>query len=192
MQVIASRSSRDGAGPAVIFTPALLGGAWVIDMTPAADERGLFARSFCAAEFAAQGLTAPVNQCSVSFNSRRATLRGLHFQAEPHGEEKLVRCTSGAIFDVIADLRPQSPTYRQWFGIELTAANRRALYIPRGVAHGFVSLVDGSEVLYMMSAAFAPDAARGVRWNDPALAIRWPLQPLIISARDAAYPLLDS
>jgi len=175
----------------VIFTPTALSGAWVIDMTPAADERGLFARSFCVSEFAAQGLVAPVNQCSVSFNVRRGTLRGLHFQAEPHAEEKLVRCTAGAIFDVIVDLRPDSPTCRQWFGADLSADNRRALYIPRGFAHGFVSLVDASEVLYMMSVPYAADAARGVRWDDPALGIRWPLSPMVISARDAAYPLLD-
>ncbi len=175
----------------MIFSATPLDGAWVIDMTPAADERGFFARTFCVSEFAAQGLIAPVNQCSVSFNGCRGTLRGLHFQAEPHAEEKLVRCTAGAIFDVIVDVRPGSPTFRQWFAVELSAENHRALYIPRGFAHGFVSLADGSEVLYMISAPFVADAARGIRWNDPALGIRWPLAPAVISARDAAYPLLD-
>jgi dTDP-4-dehydrorhamnose 3,5-epimerase len=176
----------------MIFTETPLSGAYIVDMNRAEDQRGFFARSFCVEEFAAHGLAAPVSQCSVSFNAKTATLRGLHFQAAPHAEDKLVRCTNGAIFDVIVDVRPESPTHRQWFGAELTALNHRALYIPKGFAHGFISLVDRAEVLYMISVPYAAGFARGLRWNDPALGIRWPLQPAVISARDAEYPLLDT
>jgi dTDP-4-dehydrorhamnose 3,5-epimerase len=172
------------------FTETPLAGAHLIDMTRAEDERGFFARAFCADEFAAQGLAAPASQCSVSFNAREGTLRGLHFQAAPHDEEKLVRCTSGAIFDVIVDIRSASPTYRRWFGAELTAGNHRSLYVPKGFAHGFLSLADHTEVFYMISAPYAPGFAQGLRWNDPALGIRWPREPVVISARDAEYPLL--
>ena len=175
----------------MIFTEAPLPGAYIIDMTRMEDERGFFARSFCAEEFAKRGLAAHLSQCSVSFNARKGTLRGLHFQAAPHDEEKLVRCTRGAIFDVIADLRPESPTHRQWFGAELTAANHPSLYIPKGFAHGFISLADDTEILYMISVPHAPGYAAGLRWNDPALGIRWPLAPTVISTRDAEYPLLD-
>jgi dTDP-4-dehydrorhamnose 3,5-epimerase len=175
----------------VIFEESPLRGAYLIDMTPVVDERGYFARTFCAEEFAAHGLGAVVSQCSVSFNPKRGTLRGMHFQAAPHDEQKLVRCVSGGIFDVIVDLRPDSPTRRHWFGVELTAVNRRSIYIPRGFAHGFITLTDAAEVFYSMSAPHVAGAARGLRWSDPALDIRWPLQPLVISARDAAYPLLD-
>jgi dTDP-4-dehydrorhamnose 3,5-epimerase len=176
----------------VTFTETPLGGAYLVDMNRAEDERGFFARSFCAAEFAARGLAAPLDQCSVSFNARRATLRGLHFQAAPHEEDKLVRCTSGAVFDVIVDIRPDSPTLRGWFGTHLSADNHRALYIPKGFAHGFISLVDHAELLYMISVPYAAGFARGLRWNDPALGIRWPIEPAVISARDAGYPLLDA
>ena len=176
----------------MIFTEVPLRGAYTIDMTRLQDERGFFARSFCAEEFAKRGLATQMRQCSVSFNARKGTLRGLHFQAAPHDEEKLVRCTAGAIFDVIADLRPESPTHLQWFGTELTAVSHRSLYIPKGFAHGFISLVDDAEVLYMMSVAYAPGYAAGLRWNDPALGIRWPLMPTVISTRDSEYPLLDS
>ena len=156
------------------------------------DERGFFARSFCADEFSAQALSGAMSQCSVSFNTRKGTLRGLHFQAAPHAEEKLVRCTAGAIFDVIVDVRTDSPTYRRWFGTELSASNHRALYIPQGFAHGFISLADDAEVFYMISVPYAAGFARGLRWDDPALGIEWPMEPSVISARDAAYPLLDT
>jgi dTDP-4-dehydrorhamnose 3,5-epimerase len=176
----------------MIFTESALAGALLIDMERIEDDRGFFARSFCAEEFAGRGLSANMPQCSVSFNSRRATLRGLHFQSDPHAEDKLVRCTAGAIFDVIVDLRAGSATRGRWMGVELTADNRRALWVPKGFAHGFITLADGSEVLYMMSVPHAPGFARGVRWNDPAIAIDWPLQPQYMSDRDAAYPLLDA
>jgi dTDP-4-dehydrorhamnose 3,5-epimerase len=174
----------------MIFTPIPLQGAYLLDMERAADGRGFFARSFCAQEFEARGLTAPVNQCSVSFNETRGTLRGLHFQAAPHEEDKLVRCTHGALYDVIVDCRPGSPTLWRWFGVELTARNHRSLFMPRGFAHGFLTLEDRTEVLYMMSAAYAPGSARGLRWDDPVLGIRWPVAPAIVSERDAAFALL--
>jgi dTDP-4-dehydrorhamnose 3,5-epimerase len=127
----------------------------------------------------------------VSFNARKGTLRGLHFQAAPHDEDKLVRCTAGAIFDVIVDIRAGSPTYRRWFGTELTAVNHRSLYIPKGFAHGFISLADDTEVFYMISVPYVPGSARGLRWSDPAFGIQWPIDPVVISARDAEHPLLD-
>ena len=173
------------------FTESPLPGAFVIDLQRIEDERGFFARTFCAAELAARGLAASLSQCSVSFNRLRGTLRGLHYQAPPCEEEKLVRCTAGAIFDVIVDLRRDSPTHRRWFAAELTAENHRVMYVPRGVAHGFMTLSDATEVFYMMSEPHAPDCSRGVRWDDPAFAIRWPILPTVVSARDAGYVLLD-
>ncbi len=175
----------------MIFTASPLAGAYVIDIEPRTDERGFFARSYCALEFAAQGLGPELRQCSVSYNARKGTLRGLHYQGAPHEEHKLVRCTAGAIFDVIVDIRKASPTYRRWFGAELNAENRRALLIPPGFAHGFLSLTDAAEVYYMISVAHAPNFSRGYRWNDPAFAIEWPFAPTTMSPRDAAWPLLD-
>ncbi len=176
----------------MIFTESTLAGVYVIELTRVEDERGFFARTYSAEEFRARGLPAEMPECSVSFNSLKGTLRGLHFQAAPHAEDKLVRCTAGAIFDVIVDLRPESPTLRRWFGTELTAVNRRSLFIPKGFAHGFLTMCDDSEVFYMMSVPYAPGFDRGLRWNDPALGIRWPMEPAIISARDAAYALLGA
>jgi dTDP-4-dehydrorhamnose 3,5-epimerase len=175
----------------MIFSVSPLAGAYTVELEPHSDERGFFARSYCAEEFAARGLGPDLRQCSVSYNARKGTLRGMHCQDAPHEEHKLVRCTSGAIFDVIIDIRASSPTYRRWFGAELTADNRRSLFIPPGFAHGFVTLTDHAEVYYMISVAHAPAFSRGFRWNDPAFGIAWPLSPTVISARDAAYPLLD-
>jgi len=172
----------------VRFVPTALGDACVVELDRLEDERGFFARTFCREEFAAHGLQADFVQCNVSFNAKRATLRGMHYQAPPYGEAKLVRCTHGAIFDVIVDIRPDSPTRGQWFGVELSADNHRMLYVPEGCAHGFQTLEDGSEVFYQMSQQFRPGAARGVRWNDPAFGIAWPLTDPVVSARDAAYP----
>jgi len=166
-------------------------GAYLIEPEPIADERGLFARTFCAEEFARRGLDARVSQCNTSANRRAGTLRGMHYQAAPHGEAKLVRCTRGAIFDVAVDLRPSSSTYLRWAGAELTADNRQAFFIPAGCAHGFQTLADDSEVLYQMSTPFVPGAGRGVRWNDPAFGITWPEPPPLgrtISERDRVYP----
>ena len=174
----------------MIFTESALPGVVLVDIEPKSDERGFFARSYCADEFAAKGLGPPLRQCSVSFNTQRGTLRGLHLQAAPHEEHKLVRCTAGSVFDVIVDVRPDSPRYRRWVSVELTAQNRRAVFIPPGFAHGFVTLSDDAEVYYMISVAHAPASARGFRWSDPAFAIDWPIAPTVISPRDGDYPLL--
>jgi dTDP-4-dehydrorhamnose 3,5-epimerase len=172
----------------MIFAAAQLDGAWLIDVEPRPDERGFFARSWCRQELAAHGLEAEIAQESLSFNRHRGTVRGLHFQRPPHEETKIVRCTRGAIFDVIVDLRPGSPTYLRWQGVELNAENRRALYIPKGLAHGFQSLTDEAEIAYQISAFYAPDAAGGYRHDDPAFAIAWPLPVTVISDRDLGWP----
>jgi len=170
------------------FTEISLSGAFVIDPEPVVDERGSFARTWCRDEFAARGLDPAVAQCSVSYNTRRGTLRGMHYQAAPYAEVKLVRCTRGAIFDVIIDLRPESSTYMQWFSIELKERDRRMLYVPAGFAHGFLTLQDESEVFYQISQKYMRDFARGVRWNDPRFGIRWPEEVRVISERDQNYP----
>jgi dTDP-4-dehydrorhamnose 3,5-epimerase len=170
------------------FEPAPLSGAVVVDVERHVDERGFFARTWCADEFAAVGLPSTAVQASVSWNDRRHTLRGMHWQADPFGEGKLVRCTRGAVHDVIVDLRPQSATYLRSFAVELNEMNRRALFIPPGVAHGFLTLTDGTEVLYQMDVAYEPGAARGARWDDPSFAITWPAPPAVISGRDRTYP----
>lgn len=172
------------------FVPTPLAGAFVVELEPIEDERGIFARSFCQNEFRARGLDPVVAQCNVSLNRSRGTLRGLHYQVPPHEEAKLVRCTRGAIWDVIVDLREGLPTRWKSFSTELTADNRRALYVPRGFAHGFQTLADDSEVLYQISEFYHPESSRGLRWDDPALGIRWPLPEPMVSARDRAYPLL--
>jgi dTDP-4-dehydrorhamnose 3,5-epimerase len=176
----------------IAFTETSLPGAYLVDLVPSSDVRGFFARTYSPQEFAAQGLGPELRECSVSYNARKATLRGMHYQIAPHEEHKLVRCTGGAVFDVIVDLRPASSHYRRWFGTEINAENRRAMFIPPGFAHGFITLTDHSEVLYMISIAHSPSHARGVRWNDPSLGIEWPLQPRVIAPRDAEYPLLDA
>jgi dTDP-4-dehydrorhamnose 3,5-epimerase len=165
-------------------------GAFVAEIDPLRDERGLFARTFDRDLFAANGLAADVVQASVSYNARAGTLRGLHYQADPHGEEKLVRCVRGAIFDVIVDLRPDSDAYCKWFGVQLDQDSRRALYIPKGVAHGFQTLADDAEVLYQMSTPYVGAAASGVRWDDPAFGVEWPAAAgeRTISERDRTYP----
>ncbi len=176
----------------MIFSETSLPGAFVIELEELRDERGFFARSFCAREFAAHGLEAAVKQCNVSFNTRRGTLRGMHFQAIPHEEAKLVRCTAGSIYDVIVDLRPHSRTYLKHFAIHLDAPSRRMLFAPAGFAHGFLTLEDNVEVFYQMFQYYAPESARGIRWNDPALRIEWPMQPTVISQRDGSYPDWES
>jgi dTDP-4-dehydrorhamnose 3,5-epimerase len=175
----------------VRFVPAPLEGAFVVEPELLEDERGFFARSFCRDEFVAHGLDPSVAQCNVSFNRQRGTLRGLHYQATPHEEAKLVRCTRGAIWDVIVDLRESSATRYRWFAAELTADNRRALYAPAGFAHGFQTLADGSEVFYQMSASYHPESARGVRWDDPAIGITWPIRDPVLSTRDRSYALIE-
>jgi len=175
----------------VIFTEIPLGGAWVIDLEPHEDERGSFARTFDAEEFRGRGLEHRVVQSSVSVNTRAGTLRGLHYQAAPHGETKLVRCTRGAIFDVIVDLREASTGYLRWYTMELSPESARMLYVPEGVAHGFQTLVDDTEVHYQMNREYVPSHACGVRWDDPALGIPWPDARRLISERDASYPDID-
>jgi dTDP-4-dehydrorhamnose 3,5-epimerase len=171
--------------------PLELEGAFVVDVVPHVDERGLFARTWSASEFAECGLDVAWVEWSTSFNARSGTLRGLHYQAEPFPEAKLVRCTSGAAFDVIVDLRHGSETFGRWVGIELGADNRRAVFVPAGFAHGFQTLEDGTELCYLISEAYRPELARGVRWDDPTLAIAWPSCPdRIISERDRGLPLL--
>ena len=173
------------------FAPTAIDGVVVIDLDLQNDERGFFARSFCEAEFADAGLVATYSQANVSYNARRGTLRGLHYQASPAEEAKVVRCTAGAAFDVAVDLRIGSPTFRSWVGYELSAANRRALYVPVGCAHGFETLADDTELTYLMSVAYEPSLARGIRWNDPALDITWPIADPIVSQRDETFPSLD-
>lgn len=165
-----------------------LQGAFTFEIERLEDERGFFARSWCQREARRYGLDPQWLQCNISFNRERGTLRGMHFQQAPHEEAKLVRCTRGAIYDVVADLRPEAPTFRNWIGVELTADNRRMLYIPGGMAHGFLTLEDNTEIFYQMSEFYAPDAARGFRWDDPAFNIRWPAGVRVISERDRSYP----
>ena len=171
------------------FVPLELTGAHLIELERYEDERGFFARTWCHDELTEQGLTVEVAQCSISRNTRAGTLRGMHFQRPPYEEVKIVRCTRGAIFDVIIDLRVGSPSHGDWLGVELTEELGTALYIPKGFAHGFQTMVDGAEVLYMISTSYVPEASAGVRWDDPAFAIDWPASPeRTISERDLAWP----
>ena len=174
------------------FTKTSLADAMVIDLKKLGDERGFFARTFCAAEFAKAGLVTEFVQANHSHNVAAGTLRGMHFQRAPHGEVKLVRCVQGAIHDVIIDLRPESPTYRRWEGFDLDAETGRMLYVPAGFAHGFQTLRDDTHVTYQVSHPYTPAAEGGVRWDDPAFGIAWPLPVSVISPKDAAWPLLET
>jgi dTDP-4-dehydrorhamnose 3,5-epimerase len=173
------------------FTETDLAGVFAVNLQTHADERGFFARIWCPQEFTARGLNPNLAQVSMSFNAKAGTIRGMHYQAEPYAEAKLVRVTAGAVWDVALDLRPHSPTYLRWFGIELSAENRRMLYIPEGCAHGFQTLADNTEVTYHISVEYQPAAGRGVHWNDPAFAIRWPRPVTIVGERDAQWPLFS-
>ncbi len=172
----------------MIFTETKLKGAFFVGLDKFEDERGFFALSWSEKDFAERGLDSRLVECNVSFNRKKGTLRGMHYQQSPHGQVKVVRCSRGAIYDVIIDLRPGSPTFKQWVGAELTADNHLALYVPTDFAHGFQTLEDNSEVLYQMSSAYIPSSGRGVRWNDPAFGIEWPDDKRIINPRDRAYP----
>ena len=172
----------------MIFTETELPGAFIIDVDRMADERGFFARSWCEDEFAAHGILMPPLQANVSSNPQRGTLRGMHFQLPPYEETKLVRCTRGAIYDVIVDLREESPTYGQWLGVELTADSFRMLFVPGRFAHGFITLQDNTDVCYQVSAKYTPGYERGLRWNDPAFGIQWPIVPTLISEKDRQHP----
>jgi dTDP-4-dehydrorhamnose 3,5-epimerase len=182
------RSHSTCEGHLLIFRETELKGAFLIEPEELQDERGSFARIWCQRELAAQGLNPKLAQCSISFNRKRATLRGMHYQVAPHEEIKLVRCINGAVHDVIIDLRPESATFTRHFATVLSAANRRVLYVPEGFAHGFQTLEDHTEVLYLISEFYAPGSARGVRWDDPVFSIAWPPGERIISDRDKAYP----
>jgi dTDP-4-dehydrorhamnose 3,5-epimerase len=185
----------------LFFTETKLKGAYFVEPEKLEDDRGFFARSFCVREFEKHGLNPRSVQCNISYNRKKGTLRGMHFQVPPFAEAKLVRCTHGAIFDVIVDLRPDSTTYCQWIGVELSApgspltadcslhpADYRMLFIPEGFAHGFIALENHTEVFYQMSEFYAPGSARGFRWNDPMFNIEWPMEPVVISERDRGYP----
>jgi dTDP-4-dehydrorhamnose 3,5-epimerase len=172
----------------MIFQESKLPGVFEIQIDPKPDERGFFARCWCHKEFESNGLSSKLVQCSLSFNTQKGTLRGVHYQAEPYPETKMVRCTRGAIFDVVVDLRPQSPTFKEWTSVILTATNRKMLYVPEGCAHGILTLENETEVLYQMSEFYHAELSRGVRWNDPAFQIAWPSEPEVLSERDRTYP----
>jgi len=176
----------------MIFKETKLKGAYIIEIDPIVDERGFFARSFCAKEFEKYGLNPSIAQCNISYNETKKTLRGMHYQAAPYEEAKLVRCTRGAIYDVIIDLRQDSATYKQWIATELTAENHRMLYIPERFAHGFQTLEDHTEVFYQMSEFYHSGCARGIRWDDPTFGIKWPFPSSIISKRDLDYSFFDA
>jgi dTDP-4-dehydrorhamnose 3,5-epimerase len=176
----------------VIFTPTRLPGAYLVDIEARCDERGFFARAWCAREFEQHGLSARFVNANISHNLRKGTLRGMHYQRAPYAESKVVRCTRGSVFDVIIDLRPHSSTLGEWIGVELTAANHRMLVVPEGFAHGFVTLVDDTEVTYQVSEYFTPEAEGGVRWDDPAFAIDWPVEVRVVSDKDRSWPLVDT
>lgn len=173
----------------MIFNETAVCGVFVLELEKKHDERGYFARSWCRAEFEEHGLDSNLVQCNVSFNHRKGTLRGIHYQVHPHGESKLMRCTRGRLFDVALDLRPGSPTFLKWTGVELSPDNGKLFFIPKGCAHGFQTLEEGTEIFYQMSDLYVPEAARGVRWNDPLFGIRWPDEEhRVMSVRDRDYP----
>jgi dTDP-4-dehydrorhamnose 3,5-epimerase len=172
----------------MIFTETKLSGAFIITIQRIEDQRGFFARTFCQSEFREHGLNPNLVQCNISYNRKVGTLRGMHFQVNPHWEAKLVQCVRGSIFDVIIDLRPESPTYTEHIGVTLTAQDHNMLFVPERFAHGFITLEDDTDVFYQMSEFYTPASARGFRWNDSVFEIKWPLQPSILSERDASYP----
>jgi dTDP-4-dehydrorhamnose 3,5-epimerase len=176
----------------MIFKETKLKGVYIIEIELMEDERGFFARSFCVKEFKEYGLNPNIAQCNISYNKKKGTLRGMHYQVAPYEETKLVRCTMGAIYDVIVDLRTDSLTFKQWIAVELTQENRRLLYVPEGFAHGFQTLTDNAELIYYHSAFYSPEYERGLRFDDPALAINWPLPAGAISPKDQSYPLIDN
>lgn len=172
----------------MIFKEPLLKGAYVIEPESLTDERGFFARVFCQREFEAHGIDFDIVQCSISHNKAKGTLRGMHYQVAPKAEAKLMRCTKGAIYDVIIDMRPDSLTYCKWMAVELTSENRKMVYVPEGFAHGFQTLEANTEVFYQMNEFYAREYAKGVRWNDPAFSIKWPIKTAVISEKDKTYP----
>ncbi len=175
----------------MIFSETKLKGAFIVDIEPIEDARGFFARSWCQEEFKRHALNPRLEQCNISFNKKNGTLRGMHFQLSPHQEAKLVRCTKGNIYDVIIDMRLESETFREWIGIELSADNRRMLYVPEGFAHGYQTMEDDSEIFYQVSESYHPESERGVRWDDPLIGIAWPMAQPLISDKDRSWPRLE-
>lgn len=175
----------------MFFTPTPLSGAYLIDLDKKGDERGFFARAFCEQEFSEHGLIRHICQANNSLSTRKGTLRGMHYQLAPKAETKVVRCLRGALYDVILDLREGSSTFGQSYGAELTADNRRMMYVPKGFAHGFITLVDDTEALYLVDEVYSPENERGVRYNDPKFSIKWPTEPTVLSEKDKAYPSFD-
>ena len=186
--MIPQNSEVNRAGSELTFADTGLLGAFIVESKYHSDERGTFARIWDQSVLEQRGYTCRIEQCSVSFNERKGTMRGMHYQNAPHQETKIVRCLRGAVYDVIIDLRPHSPTFKQHFGLQLTSDNRRMLYIPEGIAHGFLTLADHTEVLYLISHRYVPESASGVRWNDPAFGVQWPEEIQVISARDQRFP----
>ena len=172
----------------MIFKETPLAGAYVVDLKRLEDPRGFFARAFCADEFKAHGMVPDVLQANLSWNEKRGTLRGMHYQLAPYQETKFIRCVRGSLYDIIIDLRPDSPTFGKSFGIELTADNRTALFVPRDFAHGFITLQDDTEAIYMVSQTYQPGSEAGIRWNDPGFKLSWPMEPVVISDKDANWP----
>lgn len=172
----------------MIFTETELKGAYIIEIKKLEDERGFFGRSFCRREMEEHGLSADIVQANTSVSLKRGTFRGMHFQVEPHQEAKLIRCVRGSIYDVIIDLRPESATFKKWFGVELSDGNYKMLYVPEGFAHGYMSLTDNIEVYYNVTAFYTPGAEKGIRWNDRSFNIEWPFEPLVISEKDRGHP----
>jgi dTDP-4-dehydrorhamnose 3,5-epimerase len=173
------------------YTPSRIPGAWIMDITPIHDARGFFAMTWLPGELRERGMNASLAQVNLAFNHKRGTLRGMHFQKAPHAQAKIVRCTRGALLDVIVDLRPESPAFRQWDAVELTADNRRLFYMPEGIAHGYITLADDTEAHYQTSSPWVREAEWGVRWDDPAFGIAWPFAPEVISDKDAAWPFFE-
>lgn len=174
------------------FEETSLAGVYQVHAEPSVDDRGAFARLWCEREFANAGLDVRISQCSIATNRERGTLRGMHYQAAPHGETKLIRCTRGAVWDALIDLRPDSSTYRGWAGFELREGSGPMLYVPEGIAHGYISLENDTEMHYMINTPYVPEAARGVRWDDPAFRVEWPMEPVRISDRDRGFALFGS
>ena len=172
----------------MIFEETKLKGAFILDVKKSEDERGFFARTYCQDELKQHGLIPEVVQANMSTNKKKGTLRGMHYQLDPYQETKLVRCTKGSLYDVIIDLRPKSPTYKNWFGIELSEDNHRALFVPKDFAHGFITLTNDTTASYMVSQFYTPNAEKGIRWNDPAFVIEWPIEPVCISEKDDSCP----
>jgi dTDP-4-dehydrorhamnose 3,5-epimerase len=172
----------------MIFTETPLKGAFVIDLEKRGDDRGFFGRAFCRHELGAHGLDSAIAQANLSYNVNKGTLRGMHFQKAPHAEDKMIRCIAGSIHDVILDIRPDSPTFGKWFAAELSADNRRMMYVPKGFAHGYQALTDHSEALYLVTEFYTPTHEAGIRWNDPRFNIQWPIAEPILSPKDAVHP----